>query len=147
MNCKKILLIILFLGLTTYAHAGYYVYHVGSTITGKQGPCGRVCRTRIDALSVDEVTYQSATKRTHKVVGGVVVAKTQIEINAYDAAIQAAADAAELARIAALDDKISATQISDAVLTKADNAIDNIGDLSDAKVFLKKLCRYIVSNQ
>jgi hypothetical protein len=74
---------------------------------------------------------------------GVVREMTQQE---KDVVLQAEADAAaviEDQRIASLDDKID-VNFSSITLTKIDAKIDNIGSLSDAKSFLKKLCRYII---
>jgi len=51
---------------------------------------------------------------------------------------------AEFDRINSLDDGLVLDR-SSIKLTKVDNAIDNIGNLNDAKNFLKKLCRYILS--
>ena len=100
MNYKKVILIIGFLLICNYAHAGYYVFHTGEVITGKRGPCGRACRTRPDALSVDEITYQNTTLKFHKVVGGIVVEKTQIE---KDIILQDEADAAEAQQCTSLN--------------------------------------------
>ena len=78
-----------------------------------------------------------------KVSAGAVVLMTQQEQSAVLQAEADAAQAIEDSRIAALDDKMD-LNLSAILLTKADNAIDNIGSLSDAKTFLKKLCRFIV---
>lgn len=78
-----------------------------------------------------------------KVDSGQVVEMNQPEKNAIDAAEAQAAVDAENARITSLDDKMD-IDLSGMTLTKADNAIDNMGSLADAKTFLKKLCRYII---
>jgi len=78
-----------------------------------------------------------------KVENGLAVEMTQAEKDAIDLAEQQAKDAAETARVANLDTEV--TKLRTITVPKIDNAIDNIGSLQDAKVFLKKLCRYIVS--
>lgn len=69
---------------------------------------------------------------------------TQQEKDDYDAwKAQQAADI-ENARIAGLDDLIEDSGLASITLTKVDTVINNIGDLADAKTFLKKLCRFII---
>lgn len=127
----KTLITIVFLLFCSNAHAGYYIFHTGEEITGKN-ICGRVCRIRPDSLSVDEQTYNSANKSTHKVVNNVVVLKSQSEI---DADIQARADVqaqALLDRIEALD--LTTKELIDALI---DLNVIKEKDLKD-KVKLKK---------
>lgn len=81
MNCK-IIIFIIFLFICVEVHAGYYVFHDAGKIIGKQGPCGRSCRLRPGALSVDKNIFDSTNKAIHKVVNGFVVDKIQVEIDA-----------------------------------------------------------------
>ena len=50
---------------------------------------------------------------------------------------------AENSRIQSLDNLLQ-TDLSGLTLTRIDTVINNIGNLTDAKAFLKKLCRYII---
>ena len=79
-------------------------------------------------------------------IGDRVVDMTQVEVNTKQ---QAKEDAYEQSRLSIYSDKD--TEIvrdrSSINLTKVDSAIDKIGDLNDAKVFLKKLARYIADSQ
>ena len=91
----------------------------------------------------DIVECEEAKLPLKKVVGGVLTDMTQADIDGVAAAkAQAQADATTARLLALDDDVVKARSIT---LTKADNAIDNIGSLDDAKVFLKKLVRYVVS--
>lgn len=94
-------------------------------------------------LKIDRDTFNSLTKY-HMVDSGVVRLMTQQEKDIYDAYLAQQADNIETTRINSLDDKISAINVGDFTLTKIDTAIDNISNLDDAKVFLKKLCRAII---
>jgi hypothetical protein len=116
------------------------------------GICSGFNNTGIDAnciiASDDERTaFDQFTKIDFNVISGSrVISMTQQEQDDITdaevaAVIQKAAD-----RLTKIDDNIAINR-SSMVLTKADNAIDNIGSLADAKVFLKKLVRYIVSIQ
>lgn len=81
-----------------------------------------------------------------KVVNGAIEEMSQQEKSVVDAAeAQAVADA-ETARLSLLDTKISDSKVADFTMTKVDTAIDNIANLADAKIFLKRLCRYIAKN-
>ena len=94
--------------------------------------------------------YNKAGEKYVKFDGNVVSGSRIVDMDATEKNLldaeeaQTAADA-EAARLAALDTKISNAKVSDAVLTKIDTAIDNIATLADAKVFLKKLARYLVA--
>lgn len=80
-------------------------------------------------------------------VGNRVIDWTQAEIDA-DLAEQAAAQAAaKAAAISALDDKLDSVQVGDMTLAKVDAKIDNISNLTQAKAFLKLLCRAIIKLQ
>lgn len=78
-----------------------------------------------------------------KVEGEALLPMTQAEIDAIKAQDVLDSQNAELARLSALDnDLASAKTIS---LPKIEAEIDKISSLSDAKVFLKRLCRYLAS--
>jgi len=101
--------------------------------------------SRPDAVVNPDVSaFANVPIKYWKVVAGVVSEMTQAQKDAVDQAEADALAAADLASIQALDDRIDNVDM-DVILTKADNAIDNIGSLADAKVFLKKLCRYIIA--
>ena len=130
MNYK--ILTILFMFVCANAHAGYFIFHSGETITGKRASCGAVCSNNPDALRVSEVVYSSTTRDLHRIVNDTVVNKTQAEI---DADIQARADAQALPllnRIEALD--LTTKELIDALL---DLNVIKEKDLKD-KVKLKK---------
>ena len=102
----------------------------------------KVVEGKPNILEIPRVVFNSLTKY-YKVSNGQVVKMTQVEKDAVDAAqIQAEIDV-ENARISKLDNKMD-IDLSGITLIKVDTAIDNIGSLADAKVFLKKLCRYII---
>jgi len=80
-----------------------------------------------------------------EIVGGIVVEKSLADQTAIlDAEAQAVIDA-ETARVVAIDTNLNAAQ--SIRLTNVENRIDNIGNLADAKVFLKKLVRYIARSE
>ena len=118
----------------------YVEYNGGGKIVNKYRS---VDPSLVDGKTVLEITrspFDSLTKY-FKVENGQLLTMTQAEKDALDAAeLQAAIDA-ENARIAALADKMTGTQ--SVSLTKVELAIDNISNLADAKVFLKRLCRYL----
>jgi len=143
----KIILTIILLFICVEAHAGYFIFHSGEEITGKRASCGAVCSNNPDALRVNETVYSLTTRTLHKVVGGVVVAKTQAEI---DADIQARNDADALAkskRELAVDLEISSIDINDISLPLLDAEIDTLGVSQNAKDFFKRLVRYISTIQ
>lgn len=95
-----------------------------------------------DILEIPRDIFNFLTKY-HKVDNGTVREMTQVEKNTLDATeAQALADA-ENTRITDLDDKVQ-IDLSGINLAKIDAVINNIGNLADAKNFLKKLCRYII---
>uniref|UniRef100_A0A6M3J0W4 Uncharacterized protein n=1 Tax=viral metagenome TaxID=1070528 RepID=A0A6M3J0W4_9ZZZZ len=94
-------------------------------------------------IQVDRATFNALTKY-HIVDSGQVRLMTQVEKDQLDAWEAQKAEQAETDRMNALDDLIESSQLSGLTLARADTAIDNIGDLADAKVFLKKLCRFII---
>lgn len=95
-------------------------------------------------LKIPRDVFNALTKY-HIVDAGVVREMTQAEKDQLDAWEAQKVIDAENARLVAMDDRIESSILSGITLTKIDNAIDNIGSLEDAKVFLKKLCRYIVT--
>jgi hypothetical protein len=94
-------------------------------------------------LEIPRDLFNSLTKY-YKVDNGIVREMTQTEKDAFDQEELQAQIEAENKRILDLESKIQDTALSGITLSKIDNAIDNIGSLADAKVFLKKLCRYII---
>lgn len=93
-------------------------------------------------LQIDRATYESLTMY-HIVDSGQVREMNQAEKDTLDAWLEQQRQQRETDRINALDDKMN-IDLSGIVLQKADTAIDNIGSLTDAKAFLKKLVRYII---
>lgn len=92
-------------------------------------------------LLITREEYHSLTK-FYLVDNGVLREMNQEEKDALLAEEAQAIIDAENARILNLDDKIDG--INGITLVKIDTKIDEIGSLADAKVFLKKLCRYII---
>lgn len=115
MNYKKWIFVVLILFICTKAHAGYYVFHTNGVITGKR-ICGRVCRVRPDAIPVDKVTYDLISRAIHKVAGGIVVDKTQAELDAETAEKLQAQKDSETARIDA--GEITIQELLDALISK-----------------------------
>ena len=93
-------------------------------------------------LQVERNTFNSLTKY-HIVDNGIVRLMTQAEKDALDVEEAQAEIDKENTRIVGLDDLMN-VDLSGMILTKVDIAINNIGSLADAKIFLKKLCRYII---
>ena len=85
----------------------------------------------------------TALTKYHLVENGAVRQMTQAEMDALTAEETQAQIDAENVRLANMDDKISGTKIADFSMAKVDGVIDAIANLSDAKQFLKRLCRYI----
>jgi len=94
-----------------------------------------------NVIKVDRETFKRITKYW-VVDNGIPREMTQDEKDQLDAWEQQQSEQAETDRINALDDKIE--NLPSITLTKVDTAIDNIGSLSDAQLFLKKLCRFII---
>ena len=93
-------------------------------------------------LEIPRDLFNSLTKY-HIVDSGQTREMTQIEKDILDQAeLQAQIDT-ENKRITDLDDLLQ-TDLSGLILTRIDIAINNITNLNDAKIFLKKLCRYII---
>ena len=81
------------------------------------------------------------------ITGSRIVDMTQAE---KDAILQTEADAkgqAEAAQLTLIDNTIIDVDMVGVKLQKVETAIDNIGTLNDAKKFLKRLVRYIASDQ
>ncbi len=96
-----------FLFINTSAHAGYFIFHSGENITGRR-ICGKVCSDNPNALRVDEQTYNAMDILTQKVIGGVVINKTQVELDTdaqarTDAEIQAVQNALDKFNISQLE--------------------------------------------
>lgn len=142
---KRIILImtILFLSLSTYSYAGYFIFHDGEKITDKRASCGAVCSNNTDALRVTEAVYFSTSKLLNKVVGGVVVNKTQSEIDAEAQAIINEQILAEIQRQADKDEDLANTDLSNINLPKIEAKIDAINNIAQMRTFLKRLVRYI----
>ena len=98
-----------------------------------------------DILEVSRDVINSITEY-HIVDSGAVREMTQAEKDTYNSAKAQAVIDVENSRLSALDDKISGTKIADFSMNKVDTVIDAIANLSDAKQFLKRLCRYVAKN-
>lgn len=98
-----------------------------------------------DILEVSRDVINSITEY-HIVDGGVIRLMTQAEKDIYESANARAIIDAENERLANLDTKISNAKITDFTMAKVDTAIDAIANLTDAKTFLKRLCRYVAKN-
>ena len=101
-----------------------------------------VVEGRNNLLQIPRDIFNSLTK-FHKIDNGQIRLMTIAQQNALIAEENQAQIDVENLRIADLDDLMN-IDLSGIILSKVDNAINNIANLSDAKVFLKKLCRYIV---
>ena len=100
---------------------------------------------------IDQAKYDSIqaviknVPQTHmKIVNGFPVEMSQSEKDAVDAQLQADQNAAILTRRQQLGTRIANSVAGDFALTDIDTAIDNIQNLADAKVFLKKLVRGVI---
>ena len=90
--------------------------------------------------------FHSVNKKFLKISSNTVIEMSQAEKDALIASeAQAQADE-ETAGLATRDDNLVKDR-SNINLPKAFNAIDNIGSLADAKVFLKKLVRYLADTR
>lgn len=147
----KYLLILLLLICST-AYAEDVVQYSGSTYLG----CSSIGNTNVfltnpnDYATIKEgyiylpngcSSLPQVAKKYLKISNGAVVEMSLAEKQAVDAAEAQAVIDAETARLGALDDKLTETQTI--TLPKVELAIDNISNLADAKVFLKRLCRYL----
>ena len=97
---------------------------------------------RENLLEIPRDLFNSLTK-FHKVDNGIIRIMTIDEQNTLIAEENQVIIEAENKRIIDLDSLLQ-TDLSGLTLTKIDNVINNIGNLNDAKAFLKKLCRYII---
>lgn len=98
-------------------------------------------RTNLLEITRDEIN--SLTK-FHIVKDGVLRLMVSSEKDTLIAEETQAIIDQENARIMNLDALVEHIDLSGLTLTKVDIAINNIGNLNDAKAFLKKLCRYII---
>jgi len=124
--------------------AGDYVCHDNGAIIGKHSSVDGA--DLVGCIKITRSEYEDIT-RFHKIVDEAVVEMTQDE---KDAILQAEADAialAEASRVTGIDDKMADYDMSGVKLTRVENAIDNIGNLNDAKKFLKRLVRYIANGR
>jgi hypothetical protein len=98
-----------------------------------------------EILEISRTVYEALTIY-HRVndAGNAVIEMSQAEKDALNAEIAQAAIDAENARINAIDDTLVETQTI--TLPKVEAAINNINNLADAKVFLKRLCRYLAKH-
>jgi hypothetical protein len=148
--------LILFLLLTVPASAEQIVCSKDGALTRYEGDCFKlgICSgynntgIKTGCIIATSGEYQNAGSRYYKLDANVVngpriVEMTQAEKDQLDVAKIVAEQDAKNARIAIIDDNMSA--VPNISLTKVDNAIDNISNLNDAKAFLKKLCRYIAA--
>ena len=110
---------------------GCFYYMAGQTIT-----------TQKDAQL--RILHDTVPFRHLKMQGGFPTEMTQVEKDAVDAQLQAAWDAIILARRQQLGTRIANSVAGDFALTDIDTAIDNINNLAEAKVFLKKLVRGVI---
>lgn len=92
-------------------------------------------------LQISRETYNLLDK-FYLVENSKVRLMNQAEIDALLAAETKIAIVAENARILALDNNIN--NVNEITLAKIDAKINAIESLADAKVFLKKMCRYII---
>lgn len=149
--------LILFLFITSTAHAEMWVCEEAQKLrrlegdgfklglTGKNN--SNILPNCIEATRQEYADAGLSGKKLDKsvVTGNRIVDMTQAE---KDAIAQAEADAlaqAEAARLLALDDSITSVDVTGTKLQKVETAINNIGNLNDAKNFLKRLVRYIAS--
>ena len=94
--------------------------------------------------NVIQVTRTEAERadKFYLIDNGILREMIQVEKDALLAEEAQAEIDAENSRVTDLDNKINDT--GGITLSKIDTAIDAIGTLTDAKAFLKKLCRYII---
>lgn len=152
---SKIILTVIFMFISTTASAEYWVCYNQSTkrITKSvQGDClslGICSGFNNVGLQTNcfEATISQFNKSKNKFVkfeNNDVVDMTQSEKDAIILAETNAQEQAKVQRLQVLDNAIDATDMS-IILSKADNAINNIGNLADAKAFLRKLVRVIAT--
>jgi len=91
------------------------------------------------------LTYKKLDKSI--VTGNRVVDMTQAEIDAIVLAQATAQAQAEAAQLLVVDDLVTNTDMTGIKLQKVETAIDNIGNLNDAKKFLKRIVRFIAIDQ
>jgi len=138
--------LIILLLLCSTASAGDYVCHDFGIINERYWSVdGADLKVRADCIQITRRQYIELSEY-HKVESGSLVLMSQAEIDAKDQAEVDAQTQLVTDRLTALDDDLVVDR-SSLILTKADNAIDQIGSLADAKVFLKKLVRYIIANR
>jgi hypothetical protein len=121
-----------------------YIQHLNGKIINKWISIDpSIVESLPNIIQVERSIAESITK-FHIVDTGVVRVMTQVEKDALLAEETQTVINAENQRILDLDLKID--NLPTMTLTRVDTAINNIGNLNDAKVFLKKLCRYIIKH-
>lgn len=105
----------------------------------------KVVEGRNDILELPRDEFNALTI-FHKVDFGVVRLMTQAEKDAMIAAEAQARITEEAARLVSMDTSIGSVKIVDFPMVKVDGVIDAIANLADAKLFLKRLCRYVAKN-
>ena len=158
----RILFLILIFSITTVSFAEDYACYdttsniinekylsVDGAVMGIQMPNnGEMLRTNCLLISRNKIlTLDSNTYKYDASIVGTNDQKirllNQTEKDAIILAQQQALDQYEASRVTNLDNIISNIDMSGIQLQKVEQAIDNIGSLADAKIFLKKLVRYI----
>jgi len=144
------LIVVIFLVIPSLALAGDFAcFDAGNTVTNrvvsKVKSQGKAYSIRADCVRITREQYSTITNR-YKVVAGEVVTMSNADNTLLDDIIADQAASTEATRIDLFDSTIATAKINDATLTKVDNKIDNISSLADAKVFLKKLARYLLND-
>src|SRR3990167_7064527 len=102
--------------------------------------CLIISRNKILTLDNDTYKYDASIVGTNDQK---IRLLNQEEKDAIILAQQQALDQYEASRVTNLDNVISNIDMTGIKLQKVEQAIDNIGSLAEAKIFLKKLVRYI----
>ena len=103
----------------------------------------------IEATEQEYIDAGMAYKKLDKsiVTGSRIVDMTPTEIDTIVLAQAQAQAQAEAEHLLAVDDLVTNTDMTGVKLQKVETAIDNIGNLNDAKKFLKRLVRFIADKQ
>lgn len=159
MNLLVSLLIILLTSTASFAEQWICfnptTKYVESTIEGDGmvlGICGlNNSNIRSDCILATKLEYDKAKQAYQKVDTSIVTGSRVIDLTQAekDAVIQVEATAQKQIRdqILADEDTNLTKDLSSINLLKVDQAIDNIGSLTDAKAFLKNLVRYLVGQR
>lgn len=147
--------LILLLLISPLAFAEDVATYSGATVTG----CQNIGNTNIFLTNPNDYStvragyiYMASGCRSLTVPfkylkqsNGEIVEMTALEKSAVDSAEAQEVIDAETARLSALDDEMVKSQ--SIRVTKAEQAIDNITNLADAKIFLKRLVRYLAEQR